>query len=61
MVTRDAEQREYLAVKEVAALLRVSPSSVYRAVERGTLPTVRLAEQGAIRIPRGAIETEPRP
>jgi hypothetical protein len=31
-------------------------SAVYRAVERGELPAVRLSETGAIRIPRSALD-----
>jgi excisionase family DNA binding protein len=55
MVT-DTEEREFLAPKEVARELRVHVSAVYRAVERGELPAVRLSEVGAIRIPRSALE-----
>ena len=47
---------EYLSVGEVAHLLRVSKASVYRAVERGELPAIRLAPLGALRIPRSALE-----
>jgi excisionase family DNA binding protein len=47
----DTDEREYLAPKEVAHELRVHVSAVYRAVERGVLPAVRLSESGAIRIP----------
>jgi excisionase family DNA binding protein len=47
---------EWLAAKEVAQELRVPVSAVYRAVERGELPAVRLSETGAIRIPRSALE-----
>jgi Helix-turn-helix domain len=36
--------------------LRVHVSAIYRAVERGDLPAVRLNEHGAIRIPRSALE-----
>jgi excisionase family DNA binding protein len=52
----DTQQREWLAPKEVAAELRVHVSAVYRAVERGELPAVRLSETGAIRIPRSALD-----
>jgi excisionase family DNA binding protein len=47
---------EWLAAKEVAQELRVHVSAVYRAVERGELPAVRLSETGAIRIPRSALD-----
>jgi excisionase family DNA binding protein len=50
------QQREWLAPKEVAHELRVHVSAVYRAVERGGLPAVRLSETGAIRIPVSALE-----
>jgi excisionase family DNA binding protein len=60
-VSIGVERREYLAVKEAAVLLRVSPSAVYRAVERGSLPAFRLSNHGTIRIPRAALEPEPRP
>jgi excisionase family DNA binding protein len=50
------DEREWLAAKEVAATLRVHVSAVYRAVERGELPALRLSETGAIRIHRSALE-----
>jgi excisionase family DNA binding protein len=59
MLTTESEPRDYLAVKEAARLLRVSPSSIYRAVERGSLPAVRLSRAGVIRIPRSALEAKP--
>jgi excisionase family DNA binding protein len=55
-MTTDTQQREWLAPKEVAHELRVHVSAVYRAVERGELPAVRLSETGAIRIPRAALD-----
>jgi hypothetical protein len=51
----DMKQREYLAPKEVAHEHRVDLSSIYRAVESGYLPAVRLSQTGAIRIPRNAL------
>jgi excisionase family DNA binding protein len=51
----DTERREFLAPKEAAHELRVHVS-VYRAVERGQLPAVRLSDSGAIRIPRSALD-----
>ena len=51
----DTHDREFLAPKEVAQELRVHVSAVYRAVERGELPAVRLSPDGAIRIPRSAL------
>ena len=55
-MSTDIHQREFLAPKEVAHELRVDVSAVYRAVERGQLPAVRLSESGAIRIPRSALD-----
>ena len=55
-MSTDIHEREYLAPKEVAHELRVHVSAVYRAVERGQLPAVRLSESGAIRIPRSVLD-----
>ena len=49
-------EREYLTAAEAAKLLRVNVASIYRAVERGSLPAVRLAPEGSIRIPVDALE-----
>ena len=43
-MSTDTHQREWLAPKEVAHTLGVHVSAVYRAVERGELPAVRLSE-----------------
>jgi excisionase family DNA binding protein len=56
-----AERRDFLAPKELACELRVHVSSVYRAIERGSIPAVRLSEQGALRIPASVLEAERRP
>ncbi len=40
---------------EVAELLRVSPASIYRAVDRGDLAAFRLGPRGAIRVPRSEL------
>ena len=42
---------EYLTVPEVAAMLRVSEPTIYRAVQAHRLPAVRVGEVGPIRIP----------
>jgi excisionase family DNA binding protein len=55
LMSANAHRREYLAPKEVAHELRVHVSSIYRAVESGHLPAVRLSEHGAIRVPRSAL------
>jgi excisionase family DNA binding protein len=56
MYAETHERESWLAPKEVARELRVHVSSVYRSVEAGRLPAFRLAETGAIRIPRSALE-----
>jgi excisionase family DNA binding protein len=58
-MTRPADNR-YLAPSEVADLLNVSKSSVYRALEAGTLPHVQLRPNGAARIPATALEARSR-
>jgi excisionase family DNA binding protein len=55
------ESRDYLTPKEVAHTLGVDVSAVYRAVQSGELPVVRLTMRGGIRIPRAALEPEPKP
>ena len=57
-MSTDTYEHEYLAPKEVARELRVHVSAVYRAVERGELPAVRLRDTGAIRIPRSALDPD---
>lgn len=56
MPTQTERREEWLAVKEVAAELRLSTSAVYAAIERGALPALRLSEHGAIRVPRSALD-----
>jgi integrase len=51
-----ADETEFLTVAEFAARLRVSEPTVYRRVADGTLPVVRLSDNGAIRIPASALE-----
>jgi excisionase family DNA binding protein len=48
-------------VEEAAHELRVSKASVYRAIESGNLPAIRLQPLGALRIPADALEPERRP
>jgi excisionase family DNA binding protein len=50
------QQRDWLALKEVANQLGVHVSAVYRAVERGQLAALRLSGTGAIRIHRSVLE-----
>jgi excisionase family DNA binding protein len=53
-----------LTVREVADTLRVDPSTAYRYVADGTLPSIRLRADGTIRIPtaelRRLLERTPR-
>lgn len=53
--------KRYLSVGEAALELRMSRTSVYRAIEAGSLPVVRLQPRGALRIPVSALEPERRP
>jgi excisionase family DNA binding protein len=53
---RSVERRDgWLTVQELAAELRVHPSAVYRAVQRGELRALRLSGMGALRIPAGEL------
>jgi excisionase family DNA binding protein len=47
------EVRQLLTVREVAARLRVSRATVYRLVQAGALPVLRISN--SIRIPEGAL------
>ena len=49
-------ETEYLSVAEAASLLNLSEPTIYRRVWDGSLPIVRLSENGAIRIPCSAFE-----
>jgi excisionase family DNA binding protein len=50
----------YVSVAEAARLLGLSEATIYRRVWDGALPVLRLSENGAIRIPREAIEAPAR-
>ena len=54
------DSRKYLSVGETARELRMSKASVYRAIESGNLPAVRLQPLGSLRIPIDALEPERR-
>jgi len=41
------EHREWLSVKEIAFELGLHPTAVYRAIDNGALPALRLHEHGA--------------
>jgi len=46
---------------ELATALRCSKSTIYRAIDRGELPAVRLGQSGAFRIRPEAVEEFVRP
>jgi len=56
MSTEIQEHREWLSVKEVAHELGLHPTAVYRAIDNGDLPALRLHEHGAIRIHRSILD-----
>jgi excisionase family DNA binding protein len=45
-----------VAHKEVAFELGLHPTAVYRAIDNGALPALRLHEHGAIRIHRSVLD-----
>lgn len=45
-----------LRPREVAELLRLSRSEVYRLIERGTIPAVRIGR--SVRVPRRWVEAQ---
>ena len=45
---------EYARAREVAVLLRLSRSEVYRMIESGELPSTRVSETG-VRIPKAEL------
>jgi excisionase family DNA binding protein len=51
----------YRTVPQVADELLVSPRTIYRAIERGELPAVRIGERGRLRVPDSALEHLIRP
>jgi excisionase family DNA binding protein len=56
-----AAKSRYLSPAEAAEQLGMSISSVYRAIEVGSLPAFRLRPMGALRIPADALEPRRRP
>jgi excisionase family DNA binding protein len=56
-----AADTRYLTPTEAAKPLGMSMSSVYRAIEQGSLPAFRLRPMGALRIPADALEARRRP
>jgi excisionase family DNA binding protein len=55
-MSTEIQEREWLSVKEVAFELGLHPTAVYRAVDNGALPALRLHEHGAIRIHRSVLD-----
>jgi excisionase family DNA binding protein len=58
MTTNEAS---YLSVAETARTLGLSEATVYRRVWDGSLPVLRLSENGAIRIPVSVLAEFARP
>lgn len=54
--TSDAPLPLALTVPEAAAVAGVSTRTMYRAVEAGSVPTIRLTPHGRVFIPRLALE-----
>jgi excisionase family DNA binding protein len=50
------ETPDLLTTEEARRLLRVSRATMYRHIEDGSIPSVRLTATGAIRIPRRELE-----
>ena len=51
------QEPELMTVKELAALWRQHPATIYRKVAAGEVPAVRLGDgHGALRIPRSQVE-----
>ncbi len=55
-VVSTSDNRRYISVAEAARELGVSRQSVYRAIESGHVPVVRLEPRCAVRIPASALE-----
>jgi excisionase family DNA binding protein len=46
----------YYRVPQVAAILNVHRSTVYRAIDSGALTAVRLGQRGGLRVPAAALD-----
>lgn len=57
----DSGSEQYLSVKEVAALLRVSPATIRAWIQRGYLPALQPTRGAALRIPRSSLSRLIRP
>lgn len=58
--TQTPAHKRFLSSSEAAEELGVSKSTVYRSIESGHLPAIRLQPLGALRIPASALEPEGR-
>jgi excisionase family DNA binding protein len=56
-----AANRRYVSPSQAAKELGMSTSTVYRAIENGYLPAIRLRPEGALRIPADALVPRRRP
>jgi excisionase family DNA binding protein len=56
LAARDAPLPLALTVPEAAVVAGVSSRTMYRAVEAGSVPTIRLTPHGRVFIPRLALE-----
>jgi excisionase family DNA binding protein len=56
--TQTPAHKRYVSPAEAASELGVSKSTIYRAVEAGRLPAVRLQPLGALRIPVAVLKPE---
>lgn len=52
-VSAPAALQQYLRASEVAKLLSMSPSNVYKQIDRGELPSVKIG--GSVRVPARAL------
>jgi excisionase family DNA binding protein len=55
-MSTDTQERAWLSVKEVAFELGLHPTAIYRAIDAGALPSLRLHPHGAIRVHRSVLD-----
>lgn len=52
-----ANQRELITVRDLAAEWHQHPATIYRKIQEGTIPSVRLGDgTSALRIPRAELD-----
>ena len=56
MNTTETERPELLTTDEARRLLRCSRATLYRRIQDGSVPSVRLSLSGPIRVPRRQLE-----